>query len=237
MERLKELALKTEGEPHLDIFPILYFAKSCRKLLFFAYFYDKKQENYCEYYLKTKNALLSFIKEEEDVDALFDKLADIRLMLDEDAEAMIKGDPVNPTKQEVVLCYPGFEAITYYRIAHLLYELGYKLVARVISEYAHRKTQVDIHPGAKIGPRFCIDHATGVVVGETTIIESDVRIYQGVTLGAKSLNNASKAIGTKRHPTIKQGCIIYANATILGGETIIKERSVIKANAFITESN
>ncbi len=200
--------------------------------MFFAYFYDKNQENYCDYYIKTKNALTTFVKE-EDVDRIFEDLADIRIMLDEDVEAMIKSDPINPTKQEVILCYPGFEAITYYRIAHLIYKLGYKLVARVISEYAHRKTQVDIHPGATIGHRFCIDHATGVVIGETTIIEDDVRIYQGVTLGAKSLNDASKVIGTKRHPTIRSGVIIYANATILGGDTVIEKNSIVKANDFI----
>ncbi len=232
MKRLMELALKTDKEAHLDIFPILYFAKSLRKLLFFAYFYDKNQENYCDYYIKTKNALTTFVKE-EDVDRIFEDLADIRIMLDEDVEAMIKSDPINPTKQEVILCYPGFEAITYYRIAHLIYKLDYKLVARVISEYAHRKTQVDIHPGATIGHRFCIDHATGVVIGETTIIEDDVRIYQGVTLGAKSLNDASKVIGTKRHPTIRSGVIIYANATILGGDTVIEKNSIVKANDFI----
>ena len=236
MERLKKLALQTENEVHLDIFPILYFAKSCRKLLFFAYFYDKNNESYCKYYLQCKEALAKFVKPEE-VDLIFDKLADIRMLLDLDIEAMIEGDPVAPSKQEVILSYPGFEAITYYRISHMIYMLGYKLVARVISEYAHRKTQVDIHPGASIGKRFCIDHGTGVVIGETAIIMDDVRIYQGVTLGAKWLNDASKVKGKRRHPTICNNVIIYANATILGGDTIIKENSIIGANAFITSSN
>ncbi len=236
MERLKKLALQTENEPHLDIFPILYFAKSCRKLVFFAYFYDTNYESYCKYYLSTKEALKKFIKE-SDVDIFFERLADIREILDLDAKAMIEGDPVGPSKQEVVLCYPGFEAITYYRIAHLLYELGYKLVARVISEYAHRKTQVDIHPGAIIDSYFSIDHGTGVVIGETAIIGKHVRIYQGVTLGAKWLNDPSQVMGKKRHPTILDNTIIYANATILGGNTIIKENSIIGANAFITNSN
>lgn len=236
MERLKKLALETNNEKHLDIFPILYFAKSCRKLLFFAYFYNKDTENYCCYYKQTKEALMKFINP-SDVDILFDKLADIRILLDEDVNAMIAGDPVAPSKQEVILCYPGFEAITYYRIAHVLYNLNYKLVARVISEYAHRKTQVDIHPGATIGKRFAIDHGTGVVIGETATIGDNVRIYQGVTLGAKWLNDASQVIGKKRHPTIEDNVIIYSNASILGGNTIIKEGSIIGANAFITNSN
>ena len=236
MKRLMKLALRTNGEEHLDIFPIIYFAKSCRKLLYYAYFYGDNEEEYIKYYNKVKEALKSFVKDNE-VDMIFDRLADIREILDFDCQAMIDGDPVGPTKQEVILSYPGFQAIEYYRLAHLVYELGYKLPARVISEYAHRKTQVDIHPGAVIGKRFCIDHGTGVVIGETAVIMDDVRIYQGVTLGAKWLNDASKVKGKRRHPTIMSNTIIYANATILGGDTVIKENSIIGANAFITASN
>ena len=236
MEELKNIALMAENEEHLDIFSIIYFAKNCRKLLFYAYFYEDNSL-FDKHYCCTKEATKKFIKDNKIIEEIFQQLAKIRKILDTDIEAMIEGDPVGPTKQEVILCYPGFEAICYYRIANLLYKYGYKLIARVISEYAHRKTQVDIHPGASIGSHFAMDHATGVVIGETANVGNYVRIYQGVTLGAKWLNDAKILKGIKRHPTIEDNTIIYANATILGGDTIIKKGSVIGANAFITKSN
>lgn len=235
MNELKKMILETDYEPHLDMYSIIYFAKSCKKMLYYPYFYADL-DGFENYYLCVKNHLNKFISD-NDTESFLESLIEIKALLDSDIEAIKDGDPVGPTKQEVILCYPGFEAICYYRISNILYKLGYKLIARIISEYAHRKTQIDIHPGATIGKRFSIDHGTGVVIGQTSIIGENVRIYQGVTLGAKWLNDASKMKGVKRHPTIENNVIIYANATILGGSTIIKEGSIIGANAFITASN
>ena len=167
--------------------------------------------------------------------SLFSKLRKTLNMLDLDAQAIYDNDPAANSEREVMLCYPGFKAIAYYRIAHVFYELGYKVTARYISELAHSKTGIDIHPGAKIGRRFAIDHGTGVVIGETTEIGENVTIYQGVTLGAIHLENRDQ-VGQKRHPTIKDNVVIYANATILGGETVIGYGVIIKANSFITKS-
>ena len=153
----------------------------------------------------------------------------------EDAEAIYNNDPSAGSKTEVMICYPGFKAIFFYRIANLLYIKGYKLLARVISEKAHSETGIDINPGATIGRRFAIDHGTGVVIGETAEIGDDVVIYQGVTLGAKHLKERDQ-VGQKRHPTIEDSVVIYANATILGGSTVIGKNSIIGANAFITYS-
>lgn len=232
---LKELLTKSCIKEKINVFSTLHFAKICRKFLFYGYFYDDDTK-YDELYEEVKS-LLKDILIEPHVDLFFKKLYDIRVKLETDIEAVINGDPAVLSKQEIVLCYPGLEAITYYRIAHEIYLLGYKLTARIISEYAHRKTQIDIHPAAQIGEHFCIDHGTGVVIGGTAVIGNNVRLYQGVTLGAKWLNDVSKVKNIKRHPTILDNVIIYANATILGGNTIIKEGSIIGANAFITNSN
>lgn len=151
-----------------------------------------------------------------------------------DAEATVNCDPASLSLEEVYMAYPGFYAIAIYRLAHELYKEGFPLVPRLMTEYAHRQTGVDINPGAQIGDSFHIDHGTGVVIGETAIIKNHVKIYQGVTLGglfvAKSLQK------TKRHPTIENNVTIYANATILGGETVIGENSIIGGNAWLTES-
>lgn len=151
-----------------------------------------------------------------------------------DAEAILNCDPASLSMQEIYMAYPGFYAIAIYRLAHELYEQGLPLIPRLMTEYAHRQTGVDINPGAKIGKSFFIDHATGVVIGETAIIHDNVKIYQGVTLGALYVNkNLQK---TKRHPTIMSNVTIYANATILGGETVIGENSIIGGNAWLTSS-
>lgn len=232
---LKDVVMRSCKIEKIDIFTIMHFAKVCRNFLFYGYFYvdDTKYE---EKYQELETLLYKMLKK-EDVKPFFEALIEIREILETDILAILDGDPAVLSKQEAVICYPGLEAITYYRIAHYIYNLGYKLLARVISEYAHRKTQIDIHPAAKIGNYFCIDHGTGVVIGGTAIIGNHVRIYQGVTLGAKWLNDIDKVKNVKRHPTILNNVIIYANATILGGQTIIKEGSVIGANAFITNSN
>lgn len=151
-----------------------------------------------------------------------------------DALAIVECDPASLSVEEVYMAYPGFYAIAIYRLAHELYKAGFPLVPRLMTEYAHRQTGVDINPGAKIGESFFIDHATGVVIGETAIIKNHVKIYQGVTLGA--LYVAKNLQKTKRHPTIEDNVTIYANATILGGETVIGKNSIIGGNAWITAS-
>lgn len=151
-----------------------------------------------------------------------------------DAMAIVECDPASLSLEEVYMAYPGFYAIAIYRLAHELYKDGFPLVPRLMTEYAHRQTGVDINPGAHIGKSFFIDHATGVVIGETAIIKDYVKIYQGVTLGA--LYVAKKLQKTKRHPTIEDNVTIYANATILGGETVIGKNSIIGGNAWITSS-
>lgn len=161
-------------------------------------------------------------------------LPEILEKLNLDAEAILNCDPASLSIQEIYMAYPGFYAIAIYRLAHELYTQGFPLVPRLMTEYAHRQTGVDINPGAEIGKSFFIDHATGVVIGETAIIHDNVKIYQGVTLGA--LYVAKSLQKTKRHPTIMSNVTIYANATILGGETVVGENSVIGGNAWLTAS-
>ena len=164
---------------------------------------------------------------------------EIRRLLGLDAQAAYDGDPAAKSIDEVIYCYPGFSAITVYRITHVLETLGVPLLPRIMAEYAHHLTGTDIHPGAKIGKRFFIDHATGVVIGETTEIGDNVKIYQGVTLGAMSFpkDDRGRVIkGHKRHPTIRDNVTIYANATILGGDTVIGEGVTVAGNTFISES-
>ena len=151
-----------------------------------------------------------------------------------DAEAIADCDPASLSIEEVYMAYPGFYAIAIYRLAHELYNKGFPMVPRLMTEYAHRQTGVDINPGAQIGNSFFIDHATGVVIGETAVIKNNVKLYQGVTLGA--LYVAKHLQETKRHPTIEDNVTIYANATILGGNTTIGENSVIGGNAWLTAS-
>jgi len=167
-------------------------------------------------------------------DRFFQGLSDVYSSIHEDVEAMYAGDPAARSKTEIIRSYPGFFAIAAYRIAHLLHEEGVSLIPRMITEIAHSRTGIDIHPGAKIGRRFCIDHGTGVVIGETTVIGNDVKIYQGVTLGALSVDKADA--DAKRHPTIGDQVVIYAGATILGGNTTIGARSVVGGNVWLTKS-
>jgi len=157
----------------------------------------------------------------------------LRDMLTGDCEAAFEGDPAAVNIDEVLLAYPGLQAITIYRVAHALHELDVPLLPRIMTEYAHSITGIDIHPGAKIGHNFFIDHGTGVVIGETTEIGDNVKLYQGVTLGALSTKGGQTWRGRKRHPTIESNVTIYANATILGGDTVIGEGSTINGNLFI----
>jgi serine O-acetyltransferase len=165
-------------------------------------------------------------------------LVNIRVLLAKDIHAAFEGDPAAKSYDEIIFSYPGLFAITVYRIAHRLYELKVPLIPRVMSEHAHSITGIDIHPGARIGESFFIDHGTGVVIGETTEIGNRVRIYQGVTLGALSLpkDAVEQLRNQKRHPTIEDDVIIYAGVTILGGEAVIGARSVIGGNVWITAS-
>jgi serine O-acetyltransferase len=164
----------------------------------------------------------------------FEVLPGIYNTLQQDVTAMYEGDPAAKSRSEVVRTYPGFYAVAAYRIANELHRRGVDGIPRVITEHAHSKTGIDIHPAAQIGSYFCIDHGTGVVIGETSVIGNHVKIYQGVTLGALSVNkeDASK----KRHPTIEDNVVVYAGATILGGETIIGHDSVIGGNVWLTRS-
>jgi serine O-acetyltransferase len=165
-----------------------------------------------------------------------ERIPNLRDMLSMDVQAAYDGDPAASSIDEVILSYPGVFAITVHRIAHELYMLDIPLIPRIMSEYAHTLTGIDIHPGAKIGKYFFIDHGTGIVIGETTVIGDFVKIYQGVTLGALSLKAGQRLRGTKRHPTLEDNVIVYAGASILGGETVIGEGVVIGSNVFITRS-
>jgi serine O-acetyltransferase len=166
------------------------------------------------------------------------QLPELRKVLSLDVRAAYEGDPAAKSYDEIILSYPGLFAVTVYRIAHQLFEQGVPLIPRTMSEYAHSLTGIDIHPGAKIGRSFFIDHGTGVVIGETTEVGNGVRIYQGVTLGALSVpkDSMQRLRNRKRHPTVEHNVIIYANATILGGKTVIGARAVIGGNVWITES-
>jgi serine O-acetyltransferase len=161
-------------------------------------------------------------------------LAEVHETLEGDARAILEGDPAARSYDEVVLTYPGFYALAMFRVAHLLWELGMPLLPRLLTELAHEKTGIDIHPGATIGKRFCIDHGTGVVIGETTRIGDGVKVYQGVTLGALTVEKSHA--DKKRHPTIEDEVVIYAGATILGGTTVVGHHSVVAGNAWLTQS-
>lgn len=202
------------------------------------------------YHLSEQISLtLRYLPEYKDADALairhaaegivlrlLEKLPALRHILDTDLDAAYHGDPAATNKSEIILAYPGFFAILVNRIAHELYAMNVPLIPRMMTEYAHSLTGIDIHPGATLGEYFFIDHGTGIVIGETAEIGDHVKIYQGVTIGALSTKDGQKLHGKKRHPTIESGVTVYANASILGGDTVIGEGSVIGGNAFVTSS-
>lgn len=167
---------------------------------------------------------------------LFKRLPYVQTMLLKDVQAGFDGDPAAQSKEEVIFSYPGMLAMFVYRIAHELYELKVPLIPRIMTEYAHSRTGIDINPGAKIGEYFFMDHGTGIVIGETTEIGNHVKVYQGVTLGALSTRQGQALSGQKRHPTIEDNVTIYSNSSILGGKTVIGANSIIGGNAFIVES-
>lgn len=168
--------------------------------------------------------------------SFFKQIPKIREFLNTDIDATYDGDPAAFDKIEIVLAYPGLFATTIYRLAHELYKMGVPYIPRMMSEYAHRETGVDIHPGANIGKYFFIDHATGIVIGETSDIGEHVKIYQGVTIGALSTKDGHAARGVKRHPTIEDNVTLYAGASVLGGDTVVGHDSVIGGSAFVTRS-
>lgn len=246
---IKEMLLASYKEREKDVKISfdkgLFFSFLCdvKKLLVLDYvspsFSEEDVSNLLEK-VKKKFTLLLKSNNAKDIDnkavSLLESLPQIRELLLGSAEAILEGDPACDSLQEVILCYPGFYAISNYRIAHELYEMGLTFLARLATEDAHRSTGIDINPGATIGKRFFIDHGTGIVIGETCIIGDNVKLYQGVTLGALSLKNAPSLKGKKRHPTVEDNCTIYSSASILGGDTIIGENSTIGSNSYILHS-
>ncbi|HIP38899.1 MAG TPA: serine acetyltransferase [Desulfocapsa sulfexigens] len=246
---------------HKSIIDIIY---QVRQILFPGYFTKTKlHASNLEYYLGKETTELYELLTEEIIMAIrhdcrrsnlpctrceerghhmalsfIESLPGISALLSTDIRATLAGDPATASSDEVIFCYPGLLATSIFRMAHELYRLEVPIIPRIMTEHAHSLTGIDIHPGASIGPSFFIDHGTGVVIGETTIIGSNVRLYQGVTLGALSLpKNAGQVMrDVKRHPCIKDDVIIYANTTILGGKTTIGARSVIGGNIWLTES-
>lgn len=183
---------------------------------------------------KNISSLLNEEEAEKIVDAFINELPILQEKLWVEAKCFLKNDPAAKSVEEIILAYPGFFALVVHRISHLLNNLNTPLIPRIFSEYAHSKVGIDIHPGAKIGDNFFIDHGTGIVIGETTIIGNNVKLYQGVTLGALFVTKSLK--GTKRHPTIEDNVVIYAGATILGGNTIVGHDSTIGGNVWLTKS-
>lgn len=206
------------------LFPICDMEKSTEKKLY--YFYSIMVENI--------SVLLDRKQAEAITDTFINHLPQLQNQLYQEAEVYHQNDPAAKSIEEVILAYPGFLALVIHRISHQFYKMNVPIIPRLFTEYAHSKVGVDIHPGAKIGNAFYIDHGTGIVIGETTIIGNNVKIYQGVTLGALFVTKKLK--DEKRHPTIEDNVIIYAGATILGGKTIVGHDSVIGGNAWLTKS-
>ena len=245
--------------PNRDV--IISLIKDVRSLVFPGYYAGEAlkgvgAENYvAEQIMRIRNALRTQVHEaflfrdaaalpaadieaktDAVVDAFMAELPHIQELLFKDVQAAFDGDPAAQSKQEIILAYPGLFAIFVYRIAHILYGHKVPLIPRLMTEYAHSKTGVDINAGATIGEYFFIDHATGVVIGETTTIGSHVKIYQGVTLGALSTRKGQQLAGVKRHPTIEDDVTIYSNASVLGGQTVVGKGAIIAGSAFVTES-
>lgn len=190
--------------------------------------YDEKYVNLSENEINENAERITF--------EFLDKIPKIRSYIETDVQAAYDGDPAAYNKDEIIYSYPGLYAILVNRLAHELFLLGVPLIPRVMTEHAHSKTGIDIHPGATIGKYFFIDHGTGIVIGETTVIGDNVKVYQGVTLGALSTRGGQSLRNKKRHPTIEDNVTIYSGASILGGETVVGKNAVIGGNAFITRS-
>jgi serine O-acetyltransferase len=243
--------IKRIFKTHIDIYPlpartaICKFTEGLLELLFpqLSEKHFKSSEEIKIFTENLKNDLkIIFLNTQTNLDkspdqivkSFFESIPIIYDLLLDDAQAIHDGDPAAKSRDQVIRTYPGFLAIACYRIGHAFCQIGVPLLPRILTEYAHSRTGIDIHPRANIGTHFCIDHGTGIVIGETTDIGNDVKIYQGVTLGALSVKKEMAKI--KRHPTIEDNVIIYAGATILGGNTIIGRNSIIGGNVWLTES-
>ncbi|MDE5715464.1 MAG: hypothetical protein K2I42_04960 [Anaeroplasmataceae bacterium] len=248
-EWLKEKKLNFEYGHHLNEEELKAFINSSIHLFFPGYFEEVEdiESYYSQNLNELKNNLSSLLKscfiiskKKMDLDFVvhdfLEGLPELDSLLQLDLEAIFEGDPAANSKEEIIICYPGFYAIFIYRLAHAFYQLQIPILPRLLSEHAHSKTGIDIHPGATIGHHFFIDHGTGIVIGETTVIGNHVKLYQGVTLGALSLKKGHELKGTKRHPTILDHVTIYSEASIFGGDTIIGPNVTIGSNAFITKS-
>ena len=231
-----------------DVEVVYSMIDDLRKLTFPGHFGTEKylsKEAFAEgvllsLYEKMKSQMKVILSDKQKAEELttrfLEAIPKVQELLAKDVEAQLAGDPAANSTSEVILAYPGLFTIFVYRYAHVLYELEVPLLPRIMSEYAHGKTGIDINPGATIGEYFFIDHGTGVVIGETAIIGNGVKIYQGVTIGALSTRKGQALSGVKRHPTIEDNVIIYANATILGGNTVVGEGATVAGNTFVTES-
>jgi len=236
-----------EQSIHPDKDVVIDIIEKLRRILFPGYFKEKNYKIYnarhnlsvlIEDVMYHLNSQVSLVAENAQEICLefFRRIPAVRDMVQKDLQASYDGDPAAAGKEEVIFSYPGFFAITVYRLAHELHALGVPMIPRMMTEHAHSLTGIDIHPGATVGEYFFIDHGTGIVIGETTVIGSRVKIYQGVTLGALSTRGGQSLRGKRRHPTIEDRVTIYAGASILGGGTVIGHDSVIGSNVFITES-
>lgn len=235
---------------HPDKDVIIDIIDKLRRIVFPGYFWEKTYRIYnakhnlsmlIEDVMFNLNQQIALVlqdteKSQEICLQFFRSIPKVRALVQTDLQAAYDGDPAASGKEEIVYSYPGLFAITVYRLAHELQVLGVPMIPRIMTEYAHSVTGIDIHPGATIGENFFIDHGTGIVVGETTIIGKGVKIYQGVTLGALSTRGGQSLRGKQRHPIIEDNVTIYAGASILGGSTVIGRNCVIGSNAFITES-
>lgn len=232
---------------------IIHIIQELRKLMFPGYFNDENNDYFLGYTLtKLSDELYDQLKlafsykssdrecakrqARETCETFIKKLPEIQRMLVKDVEAEFEGDPAAQSREEIIFSYPGMFAIFVHRVAHELYRMKVPFIPRIMTEYAHSDTGIDINAGATIGEYFFIDHGTGIVIGETTVIGNHVKLYQGVTLGALSTRSGQMLAGKKRHPTIEDNVTIYANATILGGDTVVGEGATIGGNTFITWS-
>ncbi len=245
IEEMKKEYQKREADKKSNVsLPLVYsFYESCEKLITLDFIkIDYKEEDIARIIENIKEKLSELLIEsgnenvEGECERFLSLLPSIRELVFGSADSILDGDPASNSIEEIVRCYPGFSAILHYRIAHPLYLIGMKQVARIISEKAHKETGIDISPGATIGKRLFIDHGTGIVIGETAIIGDNVKLYQGVTIGAKSLSRGKFLKGNRRHPTIEDNVTIYSNASILGGNTIIGKGVTIGANVYLTAS-
>lgn len=248
--RSSPLTASAKGTAAPDRKTVIGVIKDLQALLFPGYYRREKALAPAELIARVEtrlggeiDAALHFRGEEGDsaalTDAFLSALPAIKELLLKDIEALYLGDPAAKCREEILLCYPGFYAISIYRMAHELYRLGVPLLPRIMTEYAHEKTGIDIHAGAAIGEYFFIDHGTGIVIGETTVIGHHVKLYQGVTLGAKSFEtdeNGNPVKNIKRHPNIGNHVVIYAGATILGGTTTVGDGATIGGNVWLTHS-